>query len=49
VLNQDQENEAVNKTLKEENNQKYFRLCCREDKAATEICDHNMTEINNEE
>ena len=49
MLNQDQETEVVKKTMKEENNQKYFRLCCREYKAATEICDHNMTEINNEE
>jgi hypothetical protein len=49
VLNQDQEKKAVKKTMKEENNQKYFRLCCREYKAATEICDHNTTKINNEE
>ena len=49
MLNQDQEKKAVKKTMKEENNQKYFRLCCREYKAATEICDHNTTEITNEE
>ena len=49
MLNQEQEKKAVKKTMKEENNQKYFRLCCREYKAATEICDHNTTKINNEE
>ena len=45
MLNQDQETKAVKKTMKEENNQKYFRLCCKEYKAATEICDHNATKV----
>ena len=40
MLNQDQEEKAVKKIVKEENNQKYFRLCCKEYKTATEICDH---------
>ena len=49
MLNQDQETKAVKKTMKEENNQKYFRLCCKEYKAATEICEHNTTKVKNEE
>jgi len=49
MLNQDQETKVVKKTMKEENNQKYFRLCCKEYKAATEICDHNTTKVKYEE
>ena len=49
MLNQDQETKAVKKTMKEENVQKYFRQCCKEYKAATEICDHNTTKVKNEE
>jgi hypothetical protein len=49
MLNQDQETKAVKKTMKEKNNQKYFRLCCKEYKAATEICDHNTTKVTYEE
>ncbi len=41
MLNQDQKAKAVKKTMKEENNQKYFRQCCKEYKAATKICDHS--------
>ena len=41
MLNQDQKATDVKKTMKEENNQKYFRQCCKEYKAATEICNHS--------
>ena len=49
MLNQDRETKAVKITLKAENKQKYFRLCCKEYKAATEICDHNTTRVKREE
>ena len=41
MLNQDQKTTDAKKTMKEENNQKYFRQCCKEYKAATEICGHS--------
>jgi len=47
MSNQDQEAKTVTKTMKEENNKKLFRLCCREYKAATELCDHNATKVYN--
>ena len=40
MQNQDQESKAVKESVKGENNQKHFRLCCMEYKAGTEICDH---------
>ena len=47
MLTQDQKTKDVEKTIKEENNQKYFRLCCKEYKAATEICDHSTAKAGN--
>ena len=45
MLNQYQKAKDIEKTLKKENKQKYFRLCCKEYKAATEICDHSTAKV----